>query len=56
MKTFLHLFGKFNEVNLRDPKFGSQHKTISLDAAYSGVFVFLPIQSFEISGYWCLRG
>src|SRR5947207_15106717 len=50
MKTFLNVFGKLDEINFRDSRFGSEHNSVRFNPAYCDVLVFLPIDQFEIVG------
>ena len=50
METFLNAFGQFSEVNFRDSRFAFEHNAIRFDSAYLCVFVFLPINRFEVIG------
>ena len=53
MKACLHVFRQLDEIHFCDSRFGSEDNSVRLDAADCGVFVFLPIDSSEISSDWC---
>jgi hypothetical protein len=39
MKSFLNVFREFNEIDLRNSRFGYKHDPVRFDAADRGVFV-----------------
>jgi hypothetical protein len=48
MKTFLNLFRQFGEINFRDSRFADEHNAVGFDSADRDVFVFFPVNSFEV--------
>jgi len=48
MKTFLNVFGEFNEIDLRNSRFGPKHDPIRFDTADRCVFVYLALDGFEV--------
>jgi hypothetical protein len=48
MKPFLNVFREFNEIDLRNSRFGSKHDPVRFDTADSGVFVYLAANGFEV--------
>ena len=48
MKTFLNFFRQFDEINFRDSRLGFEHDAVRLDPAYRDVFVFFPVNRFEV--------
>ena len=49
-KAFLLIFRQLDKVNLRDAPFGSEHNAVRFDSANRGVFVFSPVNQFEVVG------
>jgi hypothetical protein len=50
MKAFLNLFGQFSEVYLGDSRLATQHDAVEFDTFRLNVFVFFPINRFEVLG------
>ena len=48
MKPFLNIFRKFNEIDLRNSRFGSKHDPVRVDTADRGIFVYLALDGFEV--------
>ena len=48
MKPFLNVFREFNEIDLRNSRFGSKHDPVRFDAADRSVFVNLAVNGFEV--------
>ena len=48
MKPFLNVFREFNEIDLRNSRFGSKHDPVHLNTADGGVFVYLAFDGFEV--------
>ena len=48
MKPLLNVFREFNEIDLRNPRFGSKHDPVRFDTADRGVFVYLAVDGFEV--------
>ena len=47
-KPFLNVFREFNEVDLRNSRFGSKDEPVGFDTANRRVFVYLAIDRFEV--------
>jgi hypothetical protein len=50
MKAFLVLLRQFDKVNLRDAGIGSEHNPVRFDSENREVFVFSPVNQFEVVG------
>src|SRR6266487_2309482 len=50
MKAFLHLFRQLSEVHLGDSRLATQHDAVGFDTPHFNVFVFLPVNRFEVIG------
>lgn len=50
MKAFLVLLRQLDKVNLRDAGIGSEHNAVRFDSENRGVFVFSPVNQFEVVG------
>ncbi len=48
MKPFLNVFREFNEIELRNSRFGPKHDPIRVDTADRGIFVYLALDGFEV--------
>jgi len=48
MKPFLNVFRKFDEIDFRNSRFGSNHDPVRFDTADRGVFVFFAVDRFEV--------
>jgi hypothetical protein len=48
MKPFLNVFREFNELDLRNSRFGSKHDPVRVDTADGGIFVYLALDGFEV--------
>jgi len=49
-KTFLNVFRQLDKINFRDPRLGFNHDSIRLYPADLDVFVFFPVNRFEVLG------
>src|SRR5206468_2399007 len=48
MKTLLNFFRQLDEIKFRNSRSGSKHNAVRLDSANRNVFVFFPVNRFEI--------
>ena len=48
MKPFLNVSREFNEIDLRNSRFGSKHDPLRVDTADRGIFVYLALDGFEV--------
>jgi hypothetical protein len=48
MKAFLNVFREFNEIDLRNSRFGFNHDPVRFDTTDLGIFVFLAANRFEV--------
>ena len=48
MKPFLNVFREFNEIDLRNSRFGSKHDAVRVDTGDRGIFVYLALDGFEV--------
>ena len=48
MKPFLNVFREFNEIDLRNSRFGFNHDPVRFDAVDRGIFVYLALDGFEV--------
>src|SRR5213078_3935201 len=48
LKTFLNLFRQLGEINFRDSRFTDEDNAVGFDSAYLNVFVFFPVNRFEV--------
>src|SRR5436190_15209320 len=48
MKPFLNVLREFGEIHLRNSRFGFKLNPICFYAAYRCIFVYLPVDSFEV--------
>jgi hypothetical protein len=48
MKPFLNVFREFNEIDLRNSRFGSKHDAVRVDTGDRGIFVYLALDGLEV--------
>jgi hypothetical protein len=47
-KPFLNVFRKFNKIDFRNSRFGSNHDPVRFDTDDRGIFLFLAFDGFEV--------
>ena len=48
MKPFLNVFREFNEINLKNSRFGFKYNPVCFYMADRGVFIYLAVNYFEV--------